>query len=430
MVGLVRIKDDQNPVSRIRAPYPLSAVRALALYAQGLHTANGTEPKPTRDRIFRAADQIGAVQIDTLQMVARAHYLTIWSRTGAYDPADFDALAFDPADRRMFEGWYHAACYIPTHEYRYQMPHQRALREGPNSWYHNWLTKTGHPDTIAFVKERITHDGALKVSDFEKGDHPAGAWWNWRPAKVALEYLYAFGDFMIANRARFQRVYDLTERVLPAWVERSEPTPEERDRFWVERGAKALGVFDTRHAPDYTWMKITKGRKFVTELVKAGTLIEIQAELADGGIHPLLVHRDHLSRLKKAADGALKPERTTFLNPFDNLFWAQGRDELFWNFDRTFEAYVPAPKRIHGYFCLNILHKDRLVGRFDPKLERASGTLRLKALQLEKGIKPGEDLVADVAVAMRDFMKFHKAKELVIEKSAPAAFGKKLMKAL
>ena len=134
----------------------------------------------------------------------------------------------------------------------------------------------------------------------------------------------------------------------------------------------------------------------------------------------LIVHRDNLPLLEKAAAAKSAPNARRFSIPFDNLWWAQGRDEAFWGFRHRLEAYVPAPKRVYGYFCLPILHKDRLVGRFDPKLERKTGILRLKALYLEPGIEPDEELVADVAGAMRDFMQFHKATELVIEKSEPA----------
>ncbi len=145
-------------------PYPLSALRALALHAQQLDTANGSEPAPGLDSVYATVDQLGAVQIDTLQMVARAQYLTLWSRLGTYPPALLDALAFDPADRRAFEGWYHAACYIPIHEYRYQMPQQRNLRESPSGWYNRWLTLLNHPETVEMVRARVRSEGALKVS--------------------------------------------------------------------------------------------------------------------------------------------------------------------------------------------------------------------------------------------------------------------------
>jgi uncharacterized protein YcaQ len=369
---------------------------------------------------------LGCVQIDTLNVVRRSQYLVLWSRLGSYDPANFDLLQ-SGSGRRLFEGWQHAASIIPLTEYRYQMPRQRMLREHPSNWYTRWLSENKNPEIVEHVRERIRSEGALRVSDFERGDHPAGTWWNWRPAKVALEYLYAFGDLMIAGRVNFQRIYDLTERLLPDWVDTTEPSVEERDRFWVERGAKALGVGLPRHAGDYTWMKVTRSKPVVAALVNEGILLPVTGKLDNGGTAELLIHREHLPLLEQAADGALMAERTTFLSPFDSLLWAARRDELLWGFHQSLECYLPAPKRIYGYFSLPILHKDRLVGRFDPKLERKTGLLRLKALYLEPGVKPAEELVSGVASAMRDFMKFHQATDLVIEKSQPATFGRKLL---
>jgi hypothetical protein len=407
--------------------YSNAALRAVALRTQNLHAKNGRASTPRRDSVLAAIEQVGCVQIDTLQMVARSQYLTLWSRLGTYDPQDFDELLFG-TEKKLFEGWQHAACIIPLTEYRYQLPHQRNLREHPTTWYSRWMSEPGHSETIQHVRERVRTEGARKISDFERGNHPRGTWWNWRPAKVGLEHLYASGELMIANRVNFQRVYDLTERVLPKWVDTTEPTAAERDRFWVERGAKALGVCAARHAGDYTWMKVTKSRPQVASLLKDGTLLPITGRLANKETAELIVHRDNLPLLEQAADGALPAERTTFLSPFDSLWWAMRRDEQFWGFHQSIEAYLPAPKRVYGYFCLPILHKDRLVGRFDPKLDRKTGTLILRALYLEPHIRPTEELVRDVAGALKDFMVFHKAKDLVIEKSQPEEFAKKLMK--
>ncbi len=405
--------------------YPLPALRTLALHTQKLDIPNGSEPTPSHESIYQTVEQIGAVQIDTLQMVNRAHLLAIWSRHGNYPIHLFDELAFHPRQRRLFEGWYHAACYIPLTEYRYQMPRQRHLREKGHHWYTEWIEKPGHRDLVEAVRRRIHVEGGLRAADFEHDGAPRGSWWDWKPAKVALEHLYAFGDLMIANRVKFQRVYDLTERVLPSWVDTSEPTPAERDRFWVERGAKAMGVGLARNPGDYTWMKITTSRPIVKELTREGILVEIQGETLNGS-QTLLIHRDNLPLLERAASGELRAERTTFLNPWDNFWWAQDRDEVLWGFKHLIELYVPPPKRVYGYYLMPILHRDRLVGRLDPKLERKTGTLRLKALSLEPGSAPEEQLVSDVAAAMRDFMKFHNAKDLIIEASSPPEFGEKL----
>ncbi len=405
--------------------YPLSALRAVALHAQGI----GTPPaaKPDQAMISATVRQVGCVQIDTLQMVHRSHMLILWSRLGTFDPDDFDRLAYHPTQRRLFEGWQHAACFIPLEDYRYQMPHQRHQREQPSDGYQRWLAEQAHTELVPGVLERIRKEGALRASDFGSDGHTPGGWWNWKPAKVALEYLYAFGDLMIADRVNFQRVYDLTGRVLPDWVDTTEPTPKERDRYWIERGALALGVFEPLQAADYSYRKRTPARPILEEMQQQGVLLPIQAELADGLVHEWLVHRDLLPLLQQAADGTLTARHTTFLSPFDNLFWGRGRDEQLWGFRQRLEAYLPAPKREWGYFCLPILHHDRLVGRFDPKLERRARVLRLKALYLEPGIEPDDELIHDIADALADFMRFHQADSLVIERSQPAELSARLL---
>mgnify|MGYP001064707895 FL=1 len=405
--------------------YPLSALRAVALHAQSLGLPNPAAPG--FDDIFAAVRQVGCVQIDTLQMVHRSHLLTLWSRLGSFDPADFNRLAYSPAQRRLFEGWQHAACFIPLADYRYQMPHQRRLREGPHDWYQRWLSNQAHAELVPAVLARIRQEGALRASDFGADGHKPGGWWDWKPAKVALEYLYAFGDLFIADRVNFQRVYDLTERVLPDWVDTNEPTADERDHFWIEQGARALGVFDPLQAADYSYRKRTPARPILQALQREGILLPIQAELSDGQVHEWLVHRELLPLLEQAADGALTARRTTFLSPFDSLFWGRGRDEQLWGFHQRLEAYTPAAKREWGYYCLPILHHDRLVGRLDPKLERKTHTLRLKALYLEAGVQLDEALVSAVAAALLDFMRFHHAENLVIERSQPVDFGQRLL---
>jgi hypothetical protein len=409
--------------------YPVTALRTLALFAQNLHNANESDLQPDPGTIYQLVDRIGCVQIDTLHMVRRSQYLVPWSRLGAYDPTVLDALASN-TERCLFEGWQHAACIIPLSEYRYQLPHQRRAREDPAKHSRSWLSDPQNVALTQSVLARIRKEGVLRTSDFEGDGHKRNSWWDWKPAKHALEHLYARGDLMIAGRNKFQRRYDLTERVLPKWVDANEPTATDRDRFWVERGAKALGACLPRHAGDYTWMGVSRSRPMVEALVRDGILIPIQGSMVNGQTAELVIHRDNLPFLEQASDGALKALRTTFLSPFDNLLWAARRDEMFWGFHQVLECYLPAPRRVYGYFCLPILHQDRLVGRFDPKLERKTGILRIKALYLEPGVKPDEELVKDTAFAMRDFITFHEARDLVIEHSQPAVFGKKLMSVL
>ena len=410
--------------------YSAAVLRTLALYTQGLTTPNGGELPPTMGRIYNMVEQLGCIQIDTLHVVQRSHYLVLWSRLGSYDPTDFNGLIYAPLHRRLFEGWQHAATIIPLADYRYQMPHQRRLRERPGINSAQWLSEPGTTELLQLVRQRIHTEGGLRASDFAYDGPRRGSWWDWKPAKNALEHLYAWGELAISNRINFQRVYDLTERVIPAWVNMTEPSVEERDRYWVELAVRALGACTPIQAADYTYMKRGPAGKQIRSLLDDGSLLSIQARLDGGKEQDLIIHRDNLHLLEQAADGAIQPQRTTFLSPFDSLFWARGRDQQLWNFQSSLEAYKPAPKRIWGYFCLPILHKDRLIGRLDPLMDRKNKKLVLKALYLEDDYDVSDELVNSMAKAMIDFMAFHSAVDLVIEKSQPAEFGVKLLAAL
>lgn len=420
---------------KTKKTYPLSVLRAVALHTQNLDASHKNSKIPSIDMVNDVVNQIGAVQLDTLQMVHRSHYVAMWSRVGNYATTDFDQLVYGNQDgsehntRRLFEYWLHAACIIPLADFRYVIPEMKKQR-AYSSGMQKWLAETSNVELMQKVHERIQAEGQLRSQDFEYKGEKRGSWWDWKPAKRALEYLYNEGKLMISNRTKFQRHYDIAERVLPDWVDTTEPTEEEMRRYWLERGAKALGVCEAKHAANYTHMKLTPARPIINKLIKDKIFIEIEGEVADGTTKTLIVHRDNLDLLEHASDGELNPQRTTFLSPFDNLFWAQGRDMLFWNFEQTLEAYKPAGIRKWGYFCLPILHRDQLIGRFDPKLERKKGILRLKALHLEPEIVPTDKMVTDVAETMRDFLKFHEATDMTIESSTSPTFAKQLQTAL
>jgi uncharacterized protein YcaQ len=394
-----------------------------------LTSPNRADSKPTFSTIQETVERLGCVQIDTLNLVRRSHYLVLWSRLGAYNPADIDSLVYSPGQRSLFEGWQRVASIIPLKDYRYQLPRMQRMRQDHSEGFLKWFDQEGRA-LMDMVLERIRVEGSLRAADFEYHGPRRGSWWDWKPAKTALEYLFAFGDLMITNRINFQRVYDLTERVLPAWVDASAPSIEQRDRYWLELAAQALGICQPNQLIGYNYFQRRPVRPVLEALIKEGVLVSVEVRLADGKQQSYLVHRDKLEILQKAAEGAIHAKRTTFLSPFDNLWWAPGRDIELWDFRQRLEAYTPAPKRVWGYFCLPILHHDRLVGRFDPKLERKTGVLRIKAMYLELGVEPDEELVSAVATAMRDFMAFHKAKGLVIEKSDPEEFGEKLKKVI
>jgi uncharacterized protein YcaQ len=267
------------------------------------------------------------------------------------------------------------------------------------------------------------------VGAFEYEGPRKGEWYDWKPPKIALEALFAWGDLMVADRVNFQRVYDVRERVLPDWVDTTPVDPGAARRFCLEQAARALGVFDLRNLTFYAYMRATPARSVLHSLVEDGMLVKVQGESLDG-VKTWVLHRDVLPLLQRAAGGEIQAQRTTFLAPFDSLFWSGEGVQKLWGFNQLLECYKPAGQRIYGYFCFPILHKDRLVGRFDPRLDRKSGLLHLNALYLEPGIAPDEELVVAVAAAMRDFLAWHGATSLVIEKSDPPSFGEKLLRAL
>ena len=422
-----------------KSPYPLAAARALALHTQGLdapQTYATADATPDAEAIYDTVERVGWVQLDTLQMVRRSQYIALWSRLGPYDTAAFDYLTFGNGgiegsnDRRLFEYWMHAACIIPLSLYRFTIPTMLNHKYRQGKRRREWLDDPENVKVLDAVMEHVRENGLARSADFERTDGRRGTWWDWKPAKIALEHLYNTGELTIANRVNFQRIYGITETVLPDWVDTTPPSEEEAYLTLLDKSARALGICAPMQIPDYFHMKRTPAKPLVQRMLDDGTLLTVNVEVDDGTVAEQVVHHANLPLLERAADGDMMPRRTTFLSPFDSLFWAKGRDMQFWGFQQILEAYKPAPQRIWGYFCLPILHNDRLVGRFDPKLERRDGTLRLKHLHLEPGVQPEDDMVADIAGAMRSFMAFHDATDLVIEQSKPRGLRRRLLNAM
>jgi uncharacterized protein len=408
--------------------YSRSHLRTLALYAQGLTPANIDGLVPDSRAIAGVAARLGCIQIDTIHKVRRSHYLTLWSRIGHYDPGDFDRLIYSNDDRRFFEYWLHAACIIPLSEYRYRLPLMQRFRENGFSGDRFWHLKAENLEMMQRVMQKIRDEGGVRTSDFDGPRPGIQGWWSWKPAKIVLEYLFWRGDLMIASREKFQRLYDLTERVLPHWVDTSHPAPGELARHQIEQAVRAFGVCQASNIKDFVYdIQQQTAKETIRELLKEGTLIEIEARLAGGKSCPLLIHRDDMLTLDQIADGTIQARRCTFLSPFDGIFWPKKRDRLLWNFEQVLEAYKPKPLRKWGYFCMPILYGERFVGRFDPRMDRKKGILHLEAIYLEEGINPDEEMIHAISNALRDFMRFHDAANLVIERSVPGDLAGKLM---
>ena len=318
-----------------QAAYPLTTARALALHTQGLD-APPPDAAPDAETIYDTVDRVGWVQIDTLQMVRRSQYIALWSRLGPYDTSAFDKLIFGDSsihgdnDRRLFEYWMHAACIIPLSLYRFTIPTMRRYATPTGSRRSRWITAAENMQLLDEVLKHVRENGLARSVDFERADGRRGTWWDWKPAKIALEHLYNTGTLTIANRVNFQRIYGITENVLPDWVDTAPPTEEEAYLTLLDKSARALGICAPMQIPDYFHMKRTPAKPLIQRMLDEGTLQMVNIELHDGTVAEQVVHRANLPLLQRAADGDITPNHTTFLSPFDSLFWAKGRDTQFW----------------------------------------------------------------------------------------------------
>lgn len=396
----------------------LETARTLAVVKQGLHQRPPVADKPA---LLESIVRIGLLQLDTINVVARSHYLVMLSRMGLYDPADLDALLHP--DRCLFEQWAHAACLIPIRDYDYFLPGILARRERPPR---HWIERRLGDDPqgiLGAVLAEVRERGPLASRDFEDPRGQRGTWWDWKPAKTALEILFAQGHLMVDRRENFQRYYDLAERVLPAAAEPPACTMNDYQRWAVLRGVRHLGVATAAQASDYHRLKKPVVRTLLAALVDEGAVVPVEVE---GWREPAYLRPDDLSLVGEIEAGAYRPELTTFLSPFDNLIWDRERVRDLFQFDYRAEMYTPAAQRQYGYYVLPILHRGRLVGRLDPKADRKTNTLIVRAIYLEPGQPLDDELLAGITSALREFMAFHGSERLRIERSEPKALGSRI----
>lgn len=396
----------------------------ILLAAQGLtrhpdHTA-------TKDDVRRIIQQMGALQIDTIHVVARSPYLVLWSRLGSYDPKWLDDLL---AEGALFEYWSHAACFLPVENF----PLYRRLMLQLDGWAPHWLARgrkwlDDNAEEAQYILSRIRANGGVRSSDFERQDGKASGWWDWKSQKMTLEYLLIFGEVMVARRHNFQRIYDLRERVMPHWDDSSAPPLDEVWRQFTLKTVQALGVTSAQWVADYFRMSKRTAVQLAESLANEGALLPATVE---GWEQPAYIHPENLPLVEAAASGALRPQLTTLLSPFDPVVWDRDRALRMFNFDYRIECYTPAPKRRYGYFTLPILWKGALVGRLDAKAHRNKDKrFEVKALHLEPSIPPSDELAADLAAALRDCAAWHKTPDIDIVWSDPPDFAVMVKRAL
>lgn len=370
----------------------LHQTRNLALAAQGLLNEAG-KPASKAD-LLSTIRRINALQIDTINVVARAPYHILWSRLGNYQPSWLDELH---ADGHLFEYWAHAACFLPIEDYPI---YRRVMLDERVGWDN--IKQWGRENQVVLdeIMTHIRQHGAVKSSDFER-PKGGGGWWNWKVEKVALEYLFSRGDLMIARREKFQRVYDLRERVLPEWDDENALSYAEAMKRQVLRTVQALGVAREDWVAPYFYLPKREVLRLLPELADGGELRQVSLEGMNG--RTAYIHPDNWELLQNALDDEIVAGHTTLLSPFDPLISDRARTKALFDFDYSIECYTPASKRIFGYFVLPILHNGRLIGRLDAKAYRKEERLEVKKLYLESGILPDEKLAEDLQKMLTDY---------------------------
>jgi uncharacterized protein len=335
----------------------------------------------TRFRRGRAEDveaavrRLSCVQLDSISTVERAHRLTLLSRVGWYRPGTVSRLL---AAGRIFEYWAHEACLCPIEDFPLFKRRMEELRER-----HWWGRKRTDRETEALVLKALRERGPLPSRAFEGSG--SGGMWSWKPAKLALEHLFAAGEVVVAGRESFQRLYELPERVIPReHLEAPTPSEEEFRRGLALRAVRARGAVTASGIADHYRLRGGAGgvRAAVDSLVAEGRIRRVPLE--DGG-PPVLVPADADLDADAAAAGVL-------LSPFDNLLWDRAFVERVFGFRHLIEVYKRAHERVYGYYVLPFLLGDRLAGRADLKAERSHGVLRLRAFHLEPGVRSSRRL--------------------------------------
>lgn len=387
-------------------------LRRIAVSAQGLG-------KPAafgkgKSAVLKAIERLGYVQIDTISVVERAHHHVLFSRVPDYQPEYLDEL-LRAGD--IFEYWHHAASFLPIRDYRFALPRMTQFRQGDEQWM-----RSRDREEIKRTLARIRAEGPLRSRDFSEHNEKRTGWWDWKPAKKALEQLFMEGELMVVSRDGFEKTYDLTERVLPASLDTTPPTLAELAQHLVESTLNSHGC---AQPPTFTHLRRGMALRKAVEKVlddkcATGQLTRLQTD--DG--QTWFVCND----LWEARLPTIRRPSVTVLSPFDNSVIHRNRGQRLFNFDYVIECYVPEPKRQFGYFCLPLLLGDTFIGRLDAKAHRREQRLELKHLHLDRHLD--NDSLSSLVPGLQAFAAFNRCIEITVTNTTPARNKKVLQQTL
>jgi len=412
-------------------------VAALFLERQRLDRPRGR--RLTAKSLSDFVQQTGGLQLDSINVIDRAHYLTLWSRFGTFDRGTLDRLVY--RKRVLFEYWAHVACLVATADFPAWRRAMLDYRLRHKSWG-AFLKK--HGETLRFVESQIREHGPIGTSHFEEPQRKrAAGWWNWKPAAHALDYLWMTGTIATHSRRHFHRRFDLMERVLPGPLALAPLETDAFQRWHLERSLHAMGAAtetDLRMYLTYPRRPAGERRHLLRAMVKEGAIAEVAVEHHRGSW--FMLTRD-LPALESATRRRAPSTGTTFLSPFDSLLWHRERVQKLFGYDYRIEVYVPAPKRKYGYYVLPLFHDGHFIGRADVKTHRTTGVLEFRALYFEPwfasgdpapaarwGVLDRDAALAGVADAMRSLATFVGVKDVKLGAVSPRALLAPMRRAL
>lgn len=343
----------------------------------------------SKDSILKIILQLGYIQIDTISVTERSVNHIIWSRAGNFKRSNINELFLDG---KIFEYWSHAAAILPITDYRYSMIFKKYYSDRYSSF------KKSNKRLLKFVKDRIRSEGPLKSRDFEDKRTGTSGWWNRKPAKEALEFLFFSGELMVRERTGFQKVYDITERVLPLDIDDSIPTIYEYHKHLILSSIKANGIISGKQM---TYLKRIDKKVFseiIYELLEDKKICKITINGING--------MDYYTKPELLEMNIIDRSGLKILSPFDNLIIQRERIKQIFNFDYQLECYVPQSKRKFGYFSMPILLNNNFIGRIDMKSDRKIKTLKVNKFYPENGINLSSYQLKNITSVLQDYAEF------------------------
>lgn len=371
--------------------------RKIVLLSQGLVETTGKPAASGSAAVLKVIENLGYIQIDSISVLQRAHHHTLWNRVKAYQSAHLEELE---AEKKVFEYWSHAAAYLPMRDYRFTLPRKQAIAAGEKHW-HSKDSKLAKA-----VLKRIQAEGPLQARDFEhKRSVKSTGWWDWKPAKKALEQLFMEGELMVVKRQGFQKVYDLTERIIPKGINTTTPSTTEYHQHLIRRFLTAQGMA-TPGEIAYLLTGI-KGpvKQCCLQMIEDGKLLKVQVKAQEYYALP---------NVEALLAQSLRRSKVKILSPFDNLVIQRKRTEHLFDFNYQIECYVPAAKRQYGYFSLPLLWGDSFVGRMDAKIDRKTAVLHIHNLHIET--THVEEFLCALTPFLNEFLAFNQGQHIQVHK--------------